>query len=379
MATQRMPGRHLVHFYMKNPNERGPVELLLLEVGRLWRESGGSISSYFIADPPGWYTELLEQAGITFGTMNAVDQRPWNSEVARIGELERPDLAHIHFGWHKSAALLKRHGAVVLRTEHSGRFPKRLEPLRRVVRHVQQRPLAGFIAVADFVNIQTQRDFLVPADKVRTVHNGVDLTWFHPRAQERPELRERLFGISDDRVVITQAAFLDGRKRQAMLIRAMPAVLTAAPNTHLVLAGGGDDEALLRQLVTDLGLHEQVSLLTGDNNVAEIYAASDIAALVSSMEGLPGSAIEALATGLPLLIAPNGGSVEVVEDEISGIYLHDQTSEGTAGALIKLVLDADLRHRLGKAALARAEDIFDIRVAAAKTVAYYDELLPRHP
>ena len=132
---------------------------------------------------------------------------------------------------------------------------------------------------------------------------------------------------------------------------------------------------MLRNLVAELGLHQRVSLLTEGNNVAEIYAASDAATLVSAGEGLPGSAIEALATGLPVLVAPNGGLVEVVEDEISGLYLHDQTVDGTAAALIRLALDADLRHRLGIAALARAEKVFDIRVCAAKTIAYYEELL----
>ena len=124
-----------------------------------------------------------------------------------------------------------------------------------------------------------------------------------------------------------------------------------------------------------LGLGERVSLLTLDNNVAEVYAASDVATLVSSAEGLGVSAIEALATGLPVLVAPNGGLVEVVEDEISGLYLHDQTVDGTAAALIRLALDTGLRHRLGKAALARAKDVFEIGVGAAKTIAYYDELL----
>lgn len=375
MGTERVPGRHLVHFYNKNPNMRGPVELLLLEVGRLWQESGGSIRSYFPVDPPAWYAESLDQAGVTCATISVRDGATWNAEVRRIARLERPDLAHIHFAPHTIASTLKRHGAVVVRTEHSIRFPKRFEALRRVVRHRRQRPLAGFIAVADFINQQTQRDFLVPAEKVRTILNGVDLSLFCPRPLERAELRARLFRIRDDRVVITQAAHLNANKRQSMLIKAMPAVLAAAPNTHLVLAGGGGDEGTLRELISDYGLQERVSLLTGDNNVAEIYAASDIATLVSAGEGLPGSAIEAIATALPLLVAPNGGLAEVVDDEVSGIHLHDQSVEGTAAALIRLALDTDLRDRLAKAAVARAQDVFDIRVCAAKTVAYYGELL----
>lgn len=374
-----MQGRHLVHFYHKNPNTRGPVELLLLEVGREWRKAGGSISAYFIADPPDWYAEMLRDAGVAFGAMRVSDKASWRSEIGRIASLEQPDIAHIHFGWHECASLTRR-GAVVVRTEHSERAPKRLELLRRLARHVRQRQLAGFIAVSEFLNVQTQRDFLVGPSRVRTIYNGVDQTWFRPRPPlERAFLRQKLFGICDDRVVITQAAWLVGRKRQAMLIEAMPPILAAAPNALLVLAGGGDDEGRLRGLIHDLGLSENVLLLTNDNNVAEIYAASDIATLVSSSEGLGASAVEALAVGLPVLVAPNGGLVEVVEDGISGLLLKDQTAEGVAAALTTLILDPELRNRLGEEALVRVKKLFDMRESAESTVSYYNGLLAKRP
>ncbi|KAA1374909.1 glycosyltransferase family 4 protein [Aeromicrobium fastidiosum] len=243
------------------------------------------------------------------------------------------------------------------------------------MRHHGQRAVKRFIAVAELINVQTQRDFMVPAAKVVTVHNGVDTEHFRHRPDERAALRHELLGIDDDRLVIAQAAFLDARKRQAMLIEAMPTVLLADPRTHLALAGGGDDEPMLRELITSLGLGDNVSLLTGDNDIAALYAASDVATLVSTHEGLPGSAIEALACGLPLLIAPNGGSVEVIEHEVSGLFLHDETVAGTAAALTRLVTDAGLRERLAVAGLERVRERFDIRVTARRTADVHESVL----
>jgi glycosyltransferase involved in cell wall biosynthesis len=372
--------RHVAHFVMMNPNKRGPVELLFPVLARDWAARGGRTSCWFSAPPPDWYATMLDDAGVEHGVIEGVtdeviDKDAWNAAVERSALRLRPDIVHIHHGWHGSASTLERHGILTVQTEHSGRFPQRLELLRRLVRHRGQRAVRRFIAVAEFINVQTQRDFMVPASKVVTVHNGVDTHHFRPRPDEKTQLRHDLLGIDDDRPVIVQAAFLGARKRQAMLVRAMPEVLVTEPWAHLVLAGGGTDETMLRELVASLGLGEHVSLLTGDNDVAALYAAADIATLVSTHEGLPGSAIEALSCGLPLLIAPNGGSVEVVEDEVSGLFLHDETVEGTAAALSRLVADAALRERLSAAGLQRVRELFDIRVTARRTADVHEAVL----
>ena len=373
-------GRHVAHFVMMNPNKRGPVELLFPVLAREWAARGGRTSCWFTAQPPAWYAAMLDDAGVEHGVIDGVtdgviDKDAWNAAVERAALDLRPDVVHIHHGWHGSAAALAQQGILTVQTEHSGRFPQRLEPLRRLVRHRGQRAVKRFIAVAEFINVQTQRDFMVPASKVVTVHNGVDTEHFRSRPDERAALRHELLGIDDDRLVITQAAFLDARKRQAMLVEAMPAVLLADPRTHLALAGGGGDEPMLRELIASLGLGDNVSLLTGDNDIAALYAASDVATLVSTHEGLPGSAIEALACGLPLLIAPNGGSVEVIEDEVSGLFLHDETVAGTAAALTRLVTDAGLRERLAVAGLERVRERFDIRVTAGRTADVHESVL----
>jgi glycosyltransferase involved in cell wall biosynthesis len=373
-------GRHVAHFVMMNPNKRGPVELLFPVLAREWATRGGTTSCWFSAAPPDWYAAMLDDAGVRHGVIEGVtdeviDKDAWNVAVERAALALRPDVVHVHHGWHGSAATLEKHGILTVQTEHSGRFPPRLAPRRRVVRHRGQRSVRRFIAVAEFINVQTQRDFAVPAAKVVTVHNGVDTQHFRPRPDDRARLRHELLGIDDDRPVITQAAFLDARKRQAMLVSAMPAVLRAEPRAHLALAGGGTDEAMLRELVASLGLDDHVSLLTGDNDVAALYAASDVATLVSTHEGLPGSAIEALSCGLPLLIAPNGGSVEVIEDDVSGLFLHDETVEGTAAALTRLVTDRALRERLSAAGLERVREHFDIRVTARRTADVHDAVL----
>jgi glycosyltransferase involved in cell wall biosynthesis len=155
----------------------------------------------------------------------------------------------------------------------------------------------------------------------------------------------------------------------------MPEILAQMPHARLVLAGDGPERARLGRLIAAHGLDDVVQILSGPNDVAALYAASDIAVLPSISEGLPGGGIEAVASGLPLVATPNGGTPEVYEEGVSGISVRDQTSHGLAGALLPLIADPDLRSRMGEAARARAEQLFTIDRPARETLVVYDELL----
>lgn len=371
-------GRKVVNVVRMSPNKYGPVELQLVESARQWTATGGAFSCWFTDSPPEWYAELMAAAGGTIGVLgNTPDHTSWDREVLRVAAVERPDVLHIHFGYHTAARTLATAAVLVVVTEHMERYPERLKVLRRVIRHRRQRSVAAFVAVSRAVAVQTRRDYLVPASKVSTIYNGVDLQRFRPRLDERRRLRETLLGIDDARPVLTLAAHLIPRKRQSMLIESLPALLRHEAGTHVVLAGGGPDEELLRQLISRMSLQDNVSLLTGDNDVAALYAASDIGVLVSEREALGGSAVEALACGLPLVATPVGGLQEVAEEGISGVLVHDQTAAGLAEALRPLVTDRGMRERMGAAGRARAESVFALPVAVSATLSLYERLLTR--
>jgi glycosyltransferase involved in cell wall biosynthesis len=290
-------------------------------------------------------------------------------------ERERPAIAHFHFGPHAGMNEAARRGITVVRTEHSPRPRASAAPLRALARHWRTRGVRQFIAVSEYIARQTERDFAVSRRRITVVLNATDIDRFRPRPEAKLELRRRLTGWDARHVVVTVAANLRPAKRQELAILAMPALLAQAPAARLLLAGEGPDRPRLQALVHERGLSEAVRFLHGDNDVAEIYAASDIALLPSVSEGLPGGGIEAVACGLPLVATPNGGTPEVYEDGVSGISVHDQTSRGIAAALSPLVRDEEARRRMGAAARARAELVFSVERAARQTVAIYRSLL----
>lgn len=356
------------------PNKRGPVELGLLATGAAWTREGGRFSIGFLTEPVPWYADLLDQAGIeTF----VVGSDTWDADVLAAAAKRRPDLVHLHFGRHTMAGRLRRDGIRVIRTEHSHRSARSLEPLRRLVRRRRQRPLDQLIAVSASVAEQTVHDFRVSRERVSLVPNGVDTGLFRPRPDERSALRERWLGLPDDAVVATCAAWLTPRKRQHLLLEALAVLAPEFPRAALVLAGDGEQRAELIALRDRLDLSDRVRILFGDNDIPQIYAAGDIAALVSWGEGMPGAALEGMATGLPLLATPTPGIRDVYEDDVGGVSAPTDDAAGVAAAWRRLLLDEEFRREQGRLARAAVEARFSLDAHAAGTVEVYRQVLDR--
>lgn len=364
------PVPHVANFVSMNPNKRGPVELGMATVGREWVRRGGKFSLYYLEEPPEWYRIMLQDAGITHGT---VGLNTWHEDILGVCGRVQPDIVHLHMGRHTMAPALKRAGIRILRTEHSDRQPQHFEALRRLARWYGQRDLETFICVSEFLARQTQRDFLVPPTRTRVVYNGCDLERFRPRPEDRATLRKDLLQAEESDVVFTVAAHLIPRKQQHMLIRAMPTVLTQAPQARLVIAGNGPMLGELRTLTRDLDVGRAVTFLTGDNDVALLYAASDVGALTSAAEGLGGSAVEAQACGLPLIATSVDGLAETFVDGKTGIAVKsDETS--IAEAMIRLALAPALRAQMGAAAVEFVRGRFHPQHQAELMCSIYEEI-----
>jgi glycosyltransferase involved in cell wall biosynthesis len=102
-----------------------------------------------------------------------------------------------------------------------------------------------------------------------------------------------------------------------------------------------------------------VTFLGWRSDIAQIFAASDIAILTSDNEGIPLTLIQAAQAGLPI-VATNVGSIsDIVVNESTG-YLTATSASDMADAIEKLVRDAQLRRIMGEAGKARASQYFSL-------------------
>ncbi|GGU78911.1 glycosyl transferase family 1 [Streptomyces filipinensis] len=183
---------------------------------------------------------------------------------------------------------------------------------------------------------------------------GVDEKTFHP-ASGGDEIRARL-GLTDRPVVVCVSRLVP-RKGQDTLIRAMPRILAAEPDTVLLIVGGGPYERDLRRMAAETGVGDRVRF-TGAVPWSELpahYGAGDVFAMPCrtrrgglDVEGLGIVYLEASATGLPVVAGDSGGAPDAVLDGETGWVVRGGSPEEAADRIVPLLGDPGLRRRMGE-------------------------------
>ncbi|MGW7466285.1 glycosyltransferase family 4 protein [Streptomyces xantholiticus] len=204
---------------------------------------------------------------------------------------------------------------------------------------------------------------------------GVDEKTFHP-GSGGDLVRHRL-GLSDRPVVVCVSRLVP-RKGQDTLIRAMPAILAAVPDTVLLVVGGGPYENDLRQLAAETGVEGSVRF-TGSVPWAELpahYGAGDVFAMPCrtrrgglDVEGLGIVYLEASATGLPVVAGDSGGAPDAVLDGETGWVVRGGSPEESAERIVTLLQDPELRRRMGEQGRAWVEERWRWDLLAERLVA----------
>jgi glycosyltransferase involved in cell wall biosynthesis len=141
------------------------------------------------------------------------------------------------------------------------------------------------------------------------------------------------------------------------------------PNLHFLIAGEGElfSNSKARAAAENL----PITFLGWRSDIAQIFAASDIAILTSDNEGIPLTLIQAAQAGLPI-VAPNVGSIaDIVIDGTTGRLTRPDAYE-MAGALKKLENDASFRLELGRAGKIHADQYFSLNKSLTEHGLLYD-------
>ncbi|MEV7218140.1 glycosyltransferase family 4 protein [Kitasatospora cineracea] len=197
-----------------------------------------------------------------------------------------------------------------------------------------------------------------PAAAARMVQlpPGVDESTFRPDSGG-DAVRARL-GLSERPVVVCVSRLVP-RKGQDTLIRALPRVLAAQPDTVLLIVGGGPYRAELEKLVDTVGVRSSV-VFTGAVPWEELpahYGAGDVFAMPCrtrrgglDVEGLGIVYLEASATGLPVVAGDSGGAPDAVREGETGYVVPGEGGEELLARRVVGLLDNEsLRREMGEA------------------------------
>ena len=312
------------------------------------------------------------------------------------------DLVHSHtwyanFAGHTAGLL---HGIPHVISAHS------LEPLRpwkaeqlgggyRVssfIEHSAYLEADAVIAVSAGMRTDVLRSYPeIDPEKVRVVHNGIDLAGWQRR--EDPDAVRR-WGIDPDQPAVVFVGRITRQKGLPYLLRAAQQL---PPEVQLVLCAGAPDTAELmaevQQLVADLRAEREgvvwIDEMLPREELTAILSAATTFVCPSVYEPLGIVNLEAMACGTPVVGSGTGGIPEVVTDgEVGTIVPIEQVSDGTgepidphkfvsdlAQALTEMVADPHRARAMGEAARKRVEDHFSWEAIAARTIAVYESVL----
>lgn len=210
--------------------------------------------------------------------------------------------------------------------------------LRRLVAHVH--------AVTPGVRTAVHQRFGVPLDRISVAERGRDPERFRPpTAAERAAARADL-GVGEDDEVLVALGRHDPAKGYGELIEAI-ALLADRPRLVLLLAGReGTATDDLRAAIARHRLEDRVRLLGDRPDPERILAAGDLFVLSSRREGTSGAAIEAMATGLPIVSTRLAGLAGIVHDGEQARTVPVADAPALAAAIAEVLDDPDLAARL---------------------------------
>ena len=180
---------------------------------------------------------------------------------------------------------------------------------------------------------------------------GVDLDRFVVQESEEKKRMRQEFGFDENAFILMYAAALCDRKHQDVLIETAGELVKDIPNLKLLLLGRGPNEARYRELIQQLHLEDHVELMGFRYDVDRILQTVDVAVSSSSQEGLPVNIMEAMATGIPLVVSNCRGNRDLVKDGENGFVIQDDSPEMFADKIRRLYSDETLRLRMSQANL----------------------------
>lgn len=334
----------------------------------------------------------LEQLGIRHVAVPSLTRSPGvladlraMRELLRLLRRERPQVLHTHNP--KPGVLGRIVGRtarvpVVVNTQH-GLYAQPTDRLRRRLPvYAAERVAAAFghhelVQSPEDVTTLTQT-LRVPARKVTLLGNGIDLSRFDGDRTHRERIRSE-WGIGSDQVLVGVVGRLVREKGIDEIVAAADVLRRADASVAIVVIGPAEPDKRdgLTAEALDRARATGIRFVGRRDDMPACYAAIDVFLTATHREGFPRAAMEAAASGLPIVATDIRGCRQVVHHEHTGLLVPVRDAAALAAAVARLVAQPAERARFGAAAHEKARKEFDQQRVIDITLATYGEQLTR--
>lgn len=253
---------------------------------------------------------------------------------------------------------------------------------QRFVERAAYRVAHAVIANCEDVRQQLIREG-VPAQKVRTVYNGLDVARVQTAGTERKEIL-RALNLPEQARFVTIMANMRAHvlqpepfcyKDHPTFLRAARRVHESVPDAAFIIAGEGELLEATRALAQSLGIEDRTFFIGRCRDVGSVLSISDVCVLSSSSEGFSNAILEYMAAGRPVVATDVGGAREAIVHGDTGYLVPVGDHEQMAEHIISLLLDQEGANSMGESGRQRVNEKFSTVKQLQNVESLYAELL----
>lgn len=358
---------------------------------------------------------ILEGMGISPVILPDLHRRisPWRDllsyrHIKKVIKDFKPDIVHTHAAKAGAVGRMAAHELgvkAVVHTFHGHVFHSYFGPVRTSVFKGVERFLSHrtsrIIAISEKQKEELVNEHQIcSADKVSVIPLGFDLDRFRQGREEKRALFRKVYGVSEDDIVVAIVGRLVPVKNHALFLTALRHVQSrTGRRVRGFIVGDGEERGSIRRMSADLGIStvEAVSFnghgfghgvngapivpradltFTGwVKDVDFVHAGADVVVLSSFNEGTPVSLIEAQAAGCPVVSTRVGGVENVVHHGRTGLLSSIDDPHAFGESLLRLVEDDGLRATMRAAGWKQVGERFHYTRLVRDTAALFDELI----
>lgn len=250
-----------------------------------------------------------------------------------------------------AARKARKRGTKVIYTAHGFHFLKGGSKLNWMIFYPIEKFLSRYTDCLITINnedYEMAKKNNFKAKEIKIVNGvGVDLSKYYPPNEEEKEALRKEYGFSQNDEVLIYVAELNGNKHQDILIKAVKELKNKFPNIKLLLVGDGVLREEYKRQIVELGMNECISMLGQREDVEKLLRAVDIAVSTSRREGLPKNIMEAMATGLPIVVSDSRGNRDLIKDSKNGFVVGVDDEAELISRIEEILEDENLGYKLG--------------------------------
>lgn len=342
----------------------GGAERLVSELLPHFRKGGIEVELALFDSTPSAFLSKLESEGIRIHKLGSGYRSMYNPlHILKLRNLISGfDIVHAHNSSCQLFTAIANHlntcKVYLVTTEHSTTNRRRKWSWYHIIDKWMYSKYKAIVCCSSATKEELNNSLRNPITTIITIPNGIDIEKFRNAKQ--------IYDLAKPSIVMV-AAFRPEKDHYTAINS-----LKYIPDINLYFAGDGETRNDIKAYVTRIGLKDRIHFLGSIDDVGGLYKSSDCAILTSRYEGFGLSAVEAMASGTPIIASNLPGLSDVVSS--AGILVPPADEKALAGAIERVITDHELKASLIKSGLDRASG-FSVESTAKQYIDLYSSIL----